>query len=64
MNAYIDLIESNKANEESKIYTNYKLLMDLISSSHYSVQQILRRYLVFKLSIYLWTKTLRQKIPN
>jgi len=40
MNAYIDLIESNKANEESKIYTNYKLLMDLISSSHYSVQQI------------------------
>lgn len=40
MNAYIDLIESNKANEESKIYTNYKLLMDLISSSDYSVQQI------------------------
>ncbi|NLV76911.1 MAG: DUF262 domain-containing protein, partial [Tissierellia bacterium] len=40
MKAYVDLIESNQTDEDSKIYTNYKLLMDLISNSDYNVQQI------------------------
>lgn len=40
MKAYVDLIESNQTDEDSKIYTNYKLLIDLISNSDYNVQQI------------------------
>ena len=40
MKAYTDLIESNQINEGSKIYSNYKLLMKLISNSEYDVQQI------------------------
>lgn len=40
MKAYTDLIESNQINEDSKIYTNYKLLIDLISRSEYGIQQI------------------------
>lgn len=40
MKAYIDLIQFNQANEDSKIYINYKLLIELISNSKYSVKQI------------------------
>lgn len=40
MKAYTDLIESTLSNGNSKIYTNYRILMNLISNSDYTTRQI------------------------
>ncbi|HZJ76877.1 MAG TPA: DUF262 domain-containing protein, partial [Oscillospiraceae bacterium] len=40
MKAYVGLIESNQINEDSKIYVNYRLLMNLISNSDFEVRQV------------------------
>lgn len=40
MSAYVDLIESNETSTDSKVITNYKLLVELINNSRYSVKEL------------------------
>lgn len=40
MKAYTDLIESGSSIEDSKVYSNYKLFIDLINNSGYTAKEI------------------------
>lgn len=45
MKAFTDLIESGDSNEDSKVYKNYKLFIDLIKNSQYTPEDIYKALL-------------------